>query len=440
MLQTIFNIPDRLFGIPMFGFGLLLAVWAVSSAAFLGWTAWRRGLAHPETRSYLPLLLLLGGIIWLVLPKIAEPGVGLPIRGYGVMLLLGVLAGTALSVWRGYRRGLDPDKVLTLVFWVFVPGILGARAFYVIQYWQQEFHRETLRETLGTVLNITQGGVVVYGALIGAAVGAAAFAIKEKWPLLATLDLLAPGMLLGASLGRVGCFLNGCCYGGVCELPWAVEFPAGSPPYMRQVETGEVTLPTPEQVARGELFVNGLKVLGPAGDPAVVTEVEPDSPAARRGVTSGQEITSINGVRVATVEQAQHALVHAYRFGPWMTMTTAEHPEIFRWPLTGPPAHTAHVHPTQLYSAIDALVLCLFLLAYDPFRRRNGELVALLLTLYPINRILMEIIRTDEPKVWITDLTIGQVVSVLLLVLATGLWIFILRKPADRSASPQAAT
>ena len=69
------------------------------------------------------------------------------------------------------------------------------------------------------------------------------------------------------------------------------------------------------------------------------------------------------------------------------------------------------------------------LLAFAPFRRRDGELLALLLTIYPIARFLLEMIRTDEPGILGTGLSIAQNMSLVLLLLAAGLWCYILRRP-----------
>ena len=88
------------------------------------------------------------------------------------------------------------------------------------------------------------------------------------------------------------------------------------------------------------------------------------------------------------------------------------------------------VHPTQLYSTIDALILCLLLLVYDRFRRRDGALTALMMTIYPITRFLIENIRTDEAAIWGTGLHISQNISLGLLAVAICLWIYILRRPA----------
>ena len=97
--------------------------------------------------------------------------------------------------------------------------------------------------------------------------------------------------------------------------------------------------------------------------------------------------------------------------------------------MLGAPQSSLPVHPAQLYSAVDALLLCLFLLAYYPYRRRDGEVFALMVTIHPIARFLQEIIRTDESAVFGTGLSISQNISLLMLVGAAGLWLYLTRLP-----------
>ena len=87
------------------------------------------------------------------------------------------------------------------------------------------------------------------------------------------------------------------------------------------------------------------------------------------------------------------------------------------------------MQPSQPLSTIDALLLCLLLLAYDPFRRRDGELFALMMSIYPVTRFLIEGLRSDEAAVFGTGMSIAQCVSLLLLVCAAALWFYILRQP-----------
>ncbi len=88
---------------------------------------------------------------------------------------------------------------------------------------------------------MAKGGLVVYGAFFGAVAGVLLFVRKHRLPLLAVCDLVAPSMMLGLAIGRIGCLLNGCCFGAVCDHPWAMRFPAGSPLTWRRSNAGRCT-------------------------------------------------------------------------------------------------------------------------------------------------------------------------------------------------------
>jgi phosphatidylglycerol---prolipoprotein diacylglyceryl transferase len=283
----------------------------------------------------LPLLLLTGAAI-VGLPRIFPSG--LPVRGYGVMVLAGAAAGVWMATYRAQRAGVERELIWSMAFWLFIGGMIGGRAFYVIEYWQERFASTSFRETLLRVINFPEGGLVIYGAFFGGVIAVLLFIRKQKMPALATFDLIAPSMMIGLALGRIGCFLNGCCYGGPTSLPWAVRFPPGSPPYADQAASGMLTAANP-----------------PASLP---------------------------------------------------------------------------VHPTQLYSAITAALIGWLLWSYYPFRRRDGQVVALMLMVYPISRYLEEIIRTDEPAVFGTGLSISQNISVAVFVAGIGLWFYLSKQPA----------
>jgi len=379
-----------------------------------------------------PLLALVGLAIWWLLPRlcVAIPGQGggsgLPIRGYGSVLLVAVASAVGLAAWRGRRLGLDPEVVFSLSFWIFVPGILGARAFFVIEYWG-DIPKETLGEMLGAMVNVTQGGLVVYGSVIGGALGLIAFVVRYKMPLLATFDLMTPSLLLGMAIGRLGCLLNGCCFGGVCDLPWAITFPASptaSPAYRHQA-------------LHGETFIQGLKIRGEPGARPVIGEVRAGSAAAAQGLEPGQEVLKINGFAVRTADGARRELLRVQELERQIAIETSKQGAAATWPIAHPFARSEPVHPTQLYSTTNAMAMCLFLLACAPFCRRDGVIWASFLTLYPITRFLLEMIRTDEPGFFLQGvlgpgLTISQTVSVLLLVVAGVFWAYVLMKPAKR--------
>lgn len=412
MLRTIFHIPSEIMGFPTFGFGLLLAAWVAFSVVLLAWLIYHQGF-NTDTRGWLPILLIVAaGIAW-VTPNIVVDG-GLPIRGFGTMMLLAAVAAVGLAGWRAQRMGIDTDFIYSLAFVMFIAGIIGARVFYITEYWD-EFKADSVGAMIGELLNVAQGGLVFYGSVIG---GIAAFLIFSRYhrvPILALGDVIAPSVVLGLALGRLGCFLNGCCYGAACDLPWAVEFPQGSPPHVRQITDGTIAL-------------HGLKFKDPRDGPAIVSEVEPGSPAEAAGITAGDRIWRINDYDVDRVYQAQLALLGIEGKGAQVELSVQGDPKVHRWVLVAP-ERSLPVQPTQVYSSLSGLFVFLVLLAYTPLRRHDGEVLALLATLYPISRFLLEMVRVDEPGVWFTGLTISQNISLIILLVAAGLWAYVLTRP-----------
>ena len=108
-----------------------------------------------------------------------------------------------------------------------------------------------------------------------------------------------------------------------------------------------------------------------------------------------------------------------------------------RWTLAGDLPRSRPVHPTQLYSLLDALLLCCFLLAFEPYKRREGELTALVLTIHPISRFLLEIIRVDEAAVFNTGMSISQNISIAIFAGGILLWIYLFWSRPRASAWPQ---
>lgn len=428
MCQTLFHIPEELMGIPVFGFGLALAIWTFFSIVFLLFLFWRHGV-NSETLGYLPLLIVFGFVLAYVLPSISDES-GLPIRGYGVMLLLAISSAVALVIGIARRRWKVPvDVLISIMLWAIIPGILCARLFYVVEYWP-EFQQGNLRDTLLSAINLTQGGLVVYGSVLGGMAGAIFYMVWKKIPILATFDLFAPGMMLGLAIGRIGCFLNGCCFGGPADVPWAVTFPPRSLVHVHQLE-------------HGLAYVHGIRFEGDREEP-VIAEIQPGSGAETAKLQEGMEVVQVGSRPVATRQEAVWVLLNAPQEAepPLVPVYVAEDPEV---PFMVPPSGSEPipVHPTQLYSSINAAILCLILLASLKFLRRDGQIFALFLTLYPVTRFLLEVIRTDESSFLGTGLTVSQNVSLLLLVIAAILWAYTLWKPTGQAyaswndASPQ---
>ncbi|MGH7741795.1 MAG: prolipoprotein diacylglyceryl transferase [Candidatus Eiseniibacteriota bacterium] len=146
----------------------------------------------------------------------------LHIRSYGLMLAAAFLVGTWISLAEARRRGLDEDRVVTVILAALVAGIIGARGLYVLEH-VNEFKREW-----GSAVALWQGGLTLYGGVVlGSMVGLAS-ARRLGLPMWTVADTLTPALALGTMFGRIGCFLNGCCYGRPTKLAWGVVFPPGS--------------------------------------------------------------------------------------------------------------------------------------------------------------------------------------------------------------------
>lgn len=346
MRQVLFHIP---LDPPWFGFGILLAVWALIGIVALVVRLRTKDVKF-STDDLWPLgqWIVIAGLI-IAAPRLGaylrEHGSppfqqGLPLFGYGFMLFVAVATGGWWATVRAQREHLPSEKVWDLAFCLFLSGIVGARLFYLIQYPNRVLEGvTTVPEFFMAVVNLSKGGIVLYGGLIAAAIGFFSFCAFNRFRPLALLDIITPSIFLGIGFGRIGCFLNGCCYGDETTLPWGVSFPRASATFGALVEKNII--------------------------PATA--------------------------------------------------------------LCTPP-----LHPTQIYSAIDGFVLAALTAWYFSRRRRNGEVFAIGLTIYPITRFLIEFIRGDEPGLFGTRFTISQWVSALMFVTAIGYIIWLSRRPPVR--------
>ena len=147
------------------------------------------------------------------------------LRSYGLMAAIGFL----LAVWSVNRNKeyakLNGDQASNLLIIAMLAGIIGARIFYVVQFYQQEF-----AGNFGRIFRVDQGGLVFYGGFILAIISLIVYCRMKKLDFLRVLDVFTPAMALAHACGRIGCFLNGCCYGKISTLPWAFQYPANSYP------------------------------------------------------------------------------------------------------------------------------------------------------------------------------------------------------------------
>ena len=151
-----------------------------------------------------------------MLPVIGHIG-PFPIYSYGLMLAVAVVVCSFLLRRDAARQGIGSDTVYDLVLWTVAAGILGARIFYIIL--NLDFFIVHPQE----VVMLQRGGLAWQGGLVLGSWAGWRFMKKRGLPLWPTLDLLAPYAALGQGIGRIGCFLTGCCYGR--EAAWGPYFP-----------------------------------------------------------------------------------------------------------------------------------------------------------------------------------------------------------------------
>jgi phosphatidylglycerol:prolipoprotein diacylglycerol transferase len=164
-----------------------------------------------------------------MLPSIFVPAVGAAVSTYAIVRTLYVLLAVLLVLWTNRRLGIAPRTTLA-AFAVGVPvGIVGAHLLDVVEYWDR--YRQ-----LGNV-GLRQGSSI-YGAFLALFPAVWVFARWHGVSALRLLDGGAPAMALGEAMTRIGCFLNGCCYGVPWDGPWAVTFPRDSFAYSDQITRG----------------------------------------------------------------------------------------------------------------------------------------------------------------------------------------------------------
>ncbi len=144
------------------------------------------------------------------------------LHSYGLMLALAFVLGIGMVRRRAAALGIARETISDLGLLILAAAVVGSRMFYVITHWA-DYASQPL-----SALAVWDGGLTFYGGLLLALPVSWWYVRAKRLPFWELSDLAAPAFALGLGLGRIGCFLSGCCFGRPTDLPWAVKFPPHS--------------------------------------------------------------------------------------------------------------------------------------------------------------------------------------------------------------------
>jgi prolipoprotein diacylglyceryl transferase len=182
-------------------------------------------------------------------PNIAKFG-SLQLTWHGIFTAVGIAAGVYLGAWLGRRQGITEDDAYSVALVGVPAGIIGARAMYVLE------NRARFEGQWLDVLRINEGGISIYGAVIGGVLGAVAYGWIRKLPITRGLDAAGFGLLLGMAIGRIGDLINGEHVAKASSLPWATEYTNPASPSFTYGPTHPAT--TYEMI--GDFLIIGIMV------------------------------------------------------------------------------------------------------------------------------------------------------------------------------------
>ena len=153
---------------------------------------------------------------------------GLEISSYGLMLVVAFLTCNYLLRKDLTKKGENPDVADDITFRAAIGGIIGSKIYYLIEN-PSSIEQMINASSILEAIKIFGSGLVFLGGLIGGMISVTLYLRKNKIEWLKAADWVAPYLILGHAIGRIGCFLVGDCYGTTCKLPWGLHFGKGLP-------------------------------------------------------------------------------------------------------------------------------------------------------------------------------------------------------------------
>ncbi|MBL7220705.1 MAG: prolipoprotein diacylglyceryl transferase [Phycisphaerae bacterium] len=309
------------------------------------------------------------------------------IYGYGLMLVLGFLSGIWLAHRRAKRMGENHETVTVVGILSLVGGIIGARLAFIIQNWSQ-----FSQKGLVGILDVTSGGLIYYGGVMLGTLMVVVYLRQKRIAIRRYLDIVAVSLMVGLAFGRAGCFLNGCCYGGRCDADWplAARFPMYSQPLLKFDGRPK----NPFSVGAGVSPVYSHQLEQRAIE--LHRHGKEDSP----GLAAMQQVDGhINPDpklldKSALLRHAEYSKDGKKAYAPVLALLA---PESFsdEQIAIASASRSLPVRPAQALGFFNALLLASLLGVFFRHRRREGQVFAVLLVIYPITRFLLEGIRRD---------------------------------------------
>ncbi|MBK8915329.1 MAG: prolipoprotein diacylglyceryl transferase [Phycisphaerales bacterium] len=370
------------------------------------------------------------------------PGINWDVPGYGLMLMIAFLTAIHWAARRAARSGGNPDVILNCGFVALISGVIGGRLFYVIHNWEQFGGRGGVIDIAWGILDVTRGGLEYYGGFLAATVCISLWLllverVSWRW----YMDIAAPSGAVGLAFGRVGCLLNGCCFGAPTPLPVGMTFPFGSPAQMEYWEAAAPGNEVPLELlytTPGSYKLDGVpfELPGLMASAAVGIPISRESIAAADGAIAAaeeREQAARAAVKKAQVDfaaaetaETRAALLKARRELAAAREKFADIRRPMREHGLAASAlremaarhRSVAVHPTQLYSVIMAFIVAGVLSTIYWRRTRDGQVLCALFILEPTSRFVLEMIRTDNPIDVFGVFTISQFLSLCMVAVA----------------------
>lgn len=142
----------------------------------------------------------------------------LTVHTYGVFVALGCIAGIVIAIRLGKPQGITSQQVMDMGFIMILCGVIGSRLAYIL------LNFSYYKNHILDIFKLWQGGLVFSGALLAVIIAVSLYVKRHKLSIWLVGDIWAPAAALGQALGRVGCFMAGCCYGKPTDVFWGVTF------------------------------------------------------------------------------------------------------------------------------------------------------------------------------------------------------------------------